>query len=237
MDYRSSHSEKGGSYDKAIAESPQDAYMHRWEAEFLPGFVRAAFPQGIPRYLDFACGTGRITGVIAPLAKESTGVDISPTMLESARSKLPGVRFVLGDLTRESLGLGQFDLISAFRFFGNAQPALRDEVLAALKRHLAPGGALLINNHRNPRTVSGVLARMLGERSKLTFPHAVMEDLFARHGFRTVASRPIGAWMYRASVMNDGSRSVEKERKLEERFASPALSAWAPDSLILARLR
>ena len=34
--------------------------------------AREFFPGGIPRYLDFACGTGRITQHLAPLAHESS---------------------------------------------------------------------------------------------------------------------------------------------------------------------
>ena len=42
---------------------------------------------------------------------------------------------VEGDLTREPLlGERRFDLVTAFRFFPNAEPALRRDVMAALVR-------------------------------------------------------------------------------------------------------
>ena len=86
-DYRASHLAKGGQYDASLAESPFDAYMSAWERKHLPNLLRRFYPAGPQRYLDFACGTGRITEQVAPLAKQSTGVDISPTMIEEARKK------------------------------------------------------------------------------------------------------------------------------------------------------
>ena len=46
-----------------------------------------------------------------------------------------------------ALILGLFDLVTSFRFFGNAQDELRSSALAAINRHLRPQGYLIINNH------------------------------------------------------------------------------------------
>ena len=117
QDYRASHLEKGGRYDANLAESPFDAYMSNWERRHLPNVLRRFFPDGPRRYLDFACGTGRITELVAPMSKQSAAVDISPTMIEEAQKKCPQTRFHLADLTREDLDLGaDFDLITSFRF-------------------------------------------------------------------------------------------------------------------------
>ena len=89
-DYRDSHASRGDSYDARLAGQPFDAYMARWEAWWLPRLVARLHPDGVPRYLDFACGTGRITGIVAPLARESVGVDVSESMLSRARAKIPG---------------------------------------------------------------------------------------------------------------------------------------------------
>ena len=86
-DYRLSHLERGRSYDATLAETPFDAYMAAWERQHLARIVGRLFPTGVGRYLDFACGTGRVTSVVAPLARESVGVDISPSMLEAARER------------------------------------------------------------------------------------------------------------------------------------------------------
>src|SRR4051812_33479433 len=73
------------------------------------------------RYLDFACGTGRVTGFLAPLFDTTVGVDISEPMLEVARAQLPNATFVKADVREAQVELGgPFDLITAFRFLLNA---------------------------------------------------------------------------------------------------------------------
>jgi SAM-dependent methyltransferase len=48
--------------------------------------------------LEMACGTGRITAALAEAGVEVTGVDAAPAMLAEARRKLPGLRFLKGDM-------------------------------------------------------------------------------------------------------------------------------------------
>ncbi len=81
MDYRHSHLAKGDTYDATIATQPFDAYMAKYEEEYLREVI-PRLTRGGGRYLDFACGTGRITSIVAPLVTESVGVDISESMLE-----------------------------------------------------------------------------------------------------------------------------------------------------------
>ncbi|MBS0444992.1 MAG: methyltransferase domain-containing protein [Proteobacteria bacterium] len=238
-DYRSSHVASGDTYDARLADSPFDNYMAAWEQRLLPGLIRRFYPDGIDRYLDFACGTGRITQQIAPLAKHSTAVDISPGMLEQARAKCPDTRFLVADLTQDSIDIGQFDLASAFRFFGNAQDELREGALGAIVRRLAPGGHLLINSHRNPRAFYAVFEKMTGGTAMagmdLTLPK--LRGLLERHGLEIVALRPIGAWMYRTRIMLTTQPDAPRALRNEALFSSPLFGPIAPDALIVARKR
>ena len=148
-DYRQSHVGKGADYDRDLAAGAFDSYMTARETVLLPAIVRQLFPQTPPKYLDFACGTGRITSLVAPLARESFGVDVSGSMIAEAARKCPSTRFVLRDLTTEPLADRDFDLATAFRFFGNAQDDLRRAAFRAISRQLARGGYFVFNNHRN----------------------------------------------------------------------------------------
>ena len=56
--------------------------------------------------------------------------------------------------------LGVFDLITAFRFFPNAEPALRIAAMQQLAALLAPGGKLVFNNHQNDGSLTGHLRRL-----------------------------------------------------------------------------
>ena len=238
QDYRAIHLHKGDRYDASLAEWPFDAYMASWERKHLSGILGRFFPNGPKRYLDFACGTGRITELIAPLARHSTGVDISPTMIEEARRKCPQTDFHLVDLTQEDSDLGEFDLITSFRFFGNAQDELRDGALKAITKRLTHGGHLVINSHRNPRALFALLDRFTGVSAgsmDLCLPK--LRGLLERHGLSIVALQPIGAWMYRTRLMVSTAADDPRAVRNEARFGGERFASIAPDTIVVARRR
>ncbi len=113
------------------------------------------------RALDFACGTGRIAAFLEQRQAIGACVDLSPAMLAHARQKICRFELIEADLTRDDvLGDRSFDLITAFRFFPNAQPELRREALQVLVRHMAPGGCLVFNNHLNRSSIQLRLLRL-----------------------------------------------------------------------------
>lgn len=235
-DYRLSHLKRGASYDDVLAETPFDAYMAGWERRHLGDIVKGLFPAGVPRFLDFACGTGRITTTVAPLSRESVAVDISPSMIEVAKRKLPATEFHLGDLTQDALDIGVFDLITSFRFFGNAQSDLREKALRTLVQRLAPGGYLVINNHRNPRALYALLDRFTGgDTGGMDLHLAKLKDLLARHGLQVKLLKPIGAWMYRSRLL--GSYAVDDPVAVakEQRYGHAAFAAISPDVVVVAQ--
>lgn len=233
-DYRDSHLARGESYDATLAGAPFDHYMAKAERDYLLETVPGLFPRGRPRYLDFACGTGRITQTVAPLAGEAIGVDISSSMLREAQRKCPTVRFVQADLTKAEVDLGIFDMITSFRFFGNAQDELRVSVMRTLNRLLRPGGYLVINSHRNPHSISDILQRIGNANQGMDLHYFKLKRLLRKHGFEIVKTRPIGAWMYRAKLM-DASYDSASTKRLESMFTSSMFTPIAPDAVIVAR--
>ena len=124
--YRESHLQKGAEYHSSFASRPHLAITWKLERKLLTRIVREYFPDGVPTHLDFACGTGRILGFLSPNTGSSTGVDLSASMLQVAHETLADVEIIEADLTRyDRLGCREFDLITAFRFFPNAEPSLR----------------------------------------------------------------------------------------------------------------
>ncbi len=119
------------------------------------------------RVLDVGTGTGVIIPFLLEALRGSgsvTAVDISPGMLEAARSKgFPEcVRFLLGDVTVLDLGDASFDcavLNAVFPHFEDPCAALRN-----IRRMLVPGGILCISHpvgreavNRVHREASGVV--------------------------------------------------------------------------------
>ena len=203
-DYRASHLERGATYGTFISTVPFDAYMAAWEKQHLVTLVREFFGGQKPaRYLDFACGTGRATETVSPLCAATVGVDISPSMLKVAKEKVPGADFRLAYLTNEDPDLGSFDLVTSFRFFGNAQDELRNSALKAIVKRMAPGGYFIINSHRNPRSLSSLLDRATGGTAgNMDLHFGKLQNLLSSHGLKIRRVRPIGAWMYRSKMLN-----------------------------------
>ena len=233
-DYRLSHLSRGGTYDATLAAAPFDAYMARAESRHLRRIVPTLFPSAPPRYLDFACGTGRITAAVAPLCAEATGVDISHDMLEQARRKCPTVRFMHADLTRSDVDLGSFDLVTAFRFFGNAQQSLRVAALDAIHRVLRPNGYLVINSHRNPHSLSALLHAATGGDGDMDLHYFKLRSLLRHCGFEVQQVLPIGAWMYRSKLLLTEHEPARSER-LERWFRFAMFAPIAPDAVVVAR--
>jgi SAM-dependent methyltransferase len=236
IDYRTSHLERGETYDATLSASPFDAYMADWETHHLVGIVRELFPDGVSRYLDFACGTGRITATVAPFSRSSVAIDVSPSMIEVARSKVPGVSFHLCDLTKDDIDLGTFELVTSFRFFGNAQDELRESALAAIVKRMSPGAYLIADSHRNPHALNEILHRITGGGGHGTDLHlGKLRHLMEHHALKIRRLQPIGAWMYRSKLLGgfraDDPAAVANER----RFGRRLFAAIAPDLIVVAQ--
>ena len=159
---RDSHRCKGADYQARFEENPRRAVLWDVEQLLLDRILRRFLPARPIDHLDFACGTGRILGLLEGRTRTSTGVDVSASMLAVARERVRRAELVEGDLTRDELLRGRrFDLITAFRFFPNAEEELRRDAIAALATRLADGGILVLNNHRNLSSLFFRLARLL----------------------------------------------------------------------------
>jgi SAM-dependent methyltransferase len=135
--------------------------------------------------LDFACGTGRIAQVAAEYFQRVVGVDVSPAMIQCA-SVAENVSLRIVDITREGIH-ETFDVATAFRFFLNAEDALKREALLAIRRHLREGGHLVCNIHMNAASPAGFLYRrgkaVFGERTQNTLGLETFRRYLCEAGF------------------------------------------------------
>lgn len=135
------------------------------EARFLASLARRY--RGAPggSWLDVACGTGRH---LEHLRRSFTvaGVDRSSGMLALARRRLPGVRFVQGDMRTFRMAR-RFDVISClFSAIGHLESEsdlLR--TFANFERHLAPGGVALVEPWILPEDVRVGSAHVVSAQS------------------------------------------------------------------------
>jgi SAM-dependent methyltransferase len=100
--------------------------------------------------LDVGCGTGRHLEHLRR-SFDVEGLDRSPQMLELARARCPGIAFHCGDLRDFDLGR-RFDVVcslfGAIGFAGTTDGLER--AVAAIARHLAQGGAAIVERWLTP---------------------------------------------------------------------------------------
>ncbi len=109
-------------------------------------FCAALVPPG-SRILDAGCGTGRVAIRLAELGYDCTGVDLDASMLEVARQRAPGLRWVQADLASLDLlaaGDPPYDVVV---MAGNIVPLVAEGtepvVVARVAAHVAAGGLLV----------------------------------------------------------------------------------------------
>lgn len=192
-DYSSSHRSKGADYHDRFTELPGRRLAWRFEREYLE--VAAARRGRIESHLDFAGGTGRIAGALSPYCQRQTILDVSVSMLAVAARHVPAARVICGDfrVDPDVVNPGEFDLVTAFRFFPNSEEALRDAAMAFIARALAPGARLICNNHRNFWSVPYMAGRLvLARAASEGMVNGQLIWLASRHGLRFVGSRCMG---------------------------------------------
>ena len=157
------HKNAGKEYDGFFVNRVDSLIWSDFVKPFVFNILRQEAPEGSGKYLDFACGTGRILSVGGQVFNDATGIDISESMLEIAKKRVPSAKLLCLDVTRNDTEfIGLFDCVSSFRFLRNAEPALRQEVLEWISAHMSPGGLLVVNNH-------GYVFSWLGLTTKLAF--------------------------------------------------------------------
>jgi len=195
-DYRASHQDRthAASYDPAFLEDRHRAIMWALEQEALDDVLKRCFDGRPIQVLDFACGTARIAAFLESRGASGVGVDISAAMLEYARQKVCRFELIEADLTRHDvLGERTFDLVTAFRFFPNAEPALRREALHVMLGHIAPGGCLVFNNHLNHSSLQRRVMRLLRRPdSVFSMTQEEVDNLLAEAGLRVLRTYTIG---------------------------------------------
>jgi len=193
--YRLCHQAAGAGrdYDKTFEAGYSAALWQKIEKPLIESQLRSL--GGRDRtILDFACGTGRITRLAAMFFGTVIGVDVSEAMLMSA-SVPENVTLYCIDITKLSLAR-TFDVVTAFRFFLNAEDTLRREALRAIYRHLHADGVLVCNIHLNATSPIGLISRGLNWAYPSTPRNTLTLNQFSKvlkeEGFEILNTRSYG---------------------------------------------
>jgi ubiquinone/menaquinone biosynthesis C-methylase UbiE len=186
-------------YDVAVPDWPGEMAFYRR----LAGRVKP----GGEAVLEVACGTGRIAARLAEDGTRVVGLDHSTAMLDIARAKSAGlanVRWVEADMRSfrldERFGL---IIIPGHSFQNLLTPGDQVACLASIRRHLLPGGTLVVHlDHQDLDwlgALSGDLAGIFEPAGEMVHPHS---------GNTVRVSR---AWWYERAAQTAVSRARYEE--------------------------
>ena len=120
-----------------LAAKPYDRAMLGVFAEL----VRAS---GGGEVADLGCGPGRVTAHLAALGLDTFGIDLSPAMVEVARSRHPGLPFEVGSMAELDLPDGSLAGAVAWYSIIHTPDERRPALFAEFARVVRPGGWVLM---------------------------------------------------------------------------------------------
>ncbi|MFF3260163.1 methyltransferase domain-containing protein [Streptomyces sp. NPDC002932] len=113
----------------------------------LDVFAETVRTAGLGPVADLGCGPGRVAAYLAGRQVDVFGLDLSPAMVELARTAHPDLRFGVGSMTSLPVGDGGLGGILAYYSTHHTPPALLPVVFGEFRRTLAPGGCLMLAGH------------------------------------------------------------------------------------------
>ncbi|MFJ2025044.1 class I SAM-dependent methyltransferase [Streptomyces sp. NPDC087897] len=130
-----------------------NAHYHRW--------ILRRLPSRFSRALDVGSGSGDLARLLASRAGTVRGIDVDPTIVDRARELTDAaapVTFTVGDALQE-VPPGPYDVITCVATIHHMP--FRD-ALSCFRRHLSPGGTLVIVGAYRPQSPSDHLIDAVG---------------------------------------------------------------------------
>ncbi len=154
------------------------------------------------RILDFACGTGITAVELAGHVREIYAIDISPKMIEAARSKaeaqnIYNITFKTGEISDSELKPGSFDAVLAFNILHGMKEG--ESVLRRIRELLKSGGYFIsatdcLGEKRSFQTVLYSLASLTGIIPYVRkYSMGQLESAIEKAGFRIIQKQNLYA--------------------------------------------
>jgi SAM-dependent methyltransferase len=110
--------------------------------------IEALSPERGERYVDIACGTGRVCEIAATMGATVVGIDLAPGLIEVAKRRAEErglhIDYSVGDAERLDLEDASFDVVSST--FGLMFAPTQEAAAAEVARVTRPGGRIALAN-------------------------------------------------------------------------------------------
>lgn len=210
-------------------------------AEEAERLVALAAPRGTERALDLACGPGTFSRAFAPRVKSLLGVDLTPALLEQARTaavkaNLSNLFFAIGDATSLPLPSESFDLVIcaySFHHFGELARAIAELARVVRRGGRAAIADLIVPDNPAAAELNNRIERPRDASHVRTLPAGEICALLASAGFNVGASevgerpRSFDDWM-RVAGWETGDRAYTETRRLMESSISGDAAGFHP---------
>ena len=189
-DYTTSHFDKGEDYHEKFEKFMGRKIVWELEKKVINEFLSN---KKIIDHLDFASGTGRIAQLLEKNTEKQYLLDSSKKMLEHAKKILDSNKtiFLSDDFTQINLNK-KFDLITAFRFFPNAEIFLRKDAMKFISEHLNDGGLIILNNHYNFWSIPFIISRLTFRSNGFGMSHKEIVRLTEENNLKIYKYKSIG---------------------------------------------
>jgi SAM-dependent methyltransferase len=97
--------------------------------------------------VDAGCGPGHVTRYLSTLGVDVSGVDLSPGMIDIARTEHPSLRFAVGSMTALDIADGSLGGVVAWWSTVHLPDSAAVLAFAEFRRVLRAGGLLLLGFH------------------------------------------------------------------------------------------
>lgn len=190
LNYTTSHYNKGENYHEKFEKLVGRRIIWNLEKKIINEFIKN---KEITNHLDFAAGTGRIAEFLQKNINSQCLLDSSKKMLAHAKKNLDlnKTTFIDQDFTKIELDK-KFDLITAFRFFPNAEIFLRDEAMKFISDHLNKDGLLILNNHYNFWSIPFFISRLTFRSDGFGMTHGEVVELIKKNNLKLIQFKSIG---------------------------------------------
>lgn len=137
------------SYDRVAATYVDlgvgDLAAHPWLRAGLAAFAEAV--RGLGPVLDVGCGPGTVTGHLAGLGLDVSGVDLSAEMVGHARQRYPDLRFEVASATELDLAPASLGGVLGWWSLFHLPREVLPDVLRVFATALVAGGLAVIGTH------------------------------------------------------------------------------------------